>query len=394
MASDVKNVPSCDGRRYAGTASARNFAALGAFAEATGTDLAWHLNPTIRDGAGVFDGAAAASLPAEMRAVLLFEELHRRPSASKSKLKEAPTAASLAADFRSLRRSFAGTVVGVLNQDADEDAAWTDEAYAATRGDVDRVAFSYYASSEFLPRKRKHEGCAAYGAARTDVAAGVVDAGHGARFDAVAARYAALARRLGKPAPWAVAVAPCTHAPEGSGFGAADAVAGALWYAARRPSYDRRSTPTRRYADLLGRAAAAGVGLLARQTLAGGVYGLLDSHTYEPTPSFDVAETFSALFGPRVLRASCGAGQPGVTVYAHAGGGACVAVLVVNAGARRARVRLPRHAGPRAVVRLEPADGGGLAAPRFAKRAATEAPGEPLDAPPFSATFATLTMGM
>ena len=209
MASDVKNVPSCDGRRYAGTASARNFAALGAFAEATGTDLAWHLNPTIRDGAGVFDGAAAASLPAETRAVLLFEELHRRPSASKSKLKEAPTAASLAADFRSLRRSFAGTVVGVLNQDADEDAAWTDEAYAATRGDVDRVAFSYYASSEFLPRKRKHEGCAAYGAARTDVAAGVVDAGHGARFDAVAARYAALARRLGKPAPWAVAVAKC-----------------------------------------------------------------------------------------------------------------------------------------------------------------------------------------
>ena len=55
MASDVKNVPSRDGRRYAGTASARNFAALGAFAEATGTDLAWHLNPTIRDGAGVFE---------------------------------------------------------------------------------------------------------------------------------------------------------------------------------------------------------------------------------------------------------------------------------------------------------------------------------------------------
>ena len=71
-----------------------------------------------------------------------------------------------------------------------------------------------------------------------------------------------------------------------------------------------------------------------------------------------------------------------------------MAVLVVNAGARPARVRLPRHEGPRAVVRLEPAGGGGLAAPRFAKRAATEAPGEPLDAPPFSATFATLTMGV
>ena len=138
-----------------------------------------------------------------------------------------------------------------------------------------------------------------------------------------------LARSLGKFV-WVVAAAPCTHAPEGSGWGAVDAVAGGLWYA-----------------DLLGRAAAGGARLVARQTLVGGVYGLLDSRTYAETPSAVVARVFVEHFGSEVLQVNA-ATPPHLSIFAHCGrGAATVAFLVVNVGNRTESLMLPRHgAGP------------------------------------------------
>ena len=45
-----------------------------------------------------------------------------------------------------------------------------------------------------------------------------------------ALHYARLASRLQKPAQL-IAAAPCTHSPEGTGWGAVNAHAGLLWYA-------------------------------------------------------------------------------------------------------------------------------------------------------------------
>merc|ERR1711904_688579 len=88
-----------------------------------------------------------------------------------------------------------------------------------------------------------------------------------AALDKTASNFVKLSSQLGKGSPHLIAGAPCTHAPEGSGWGAVNAHAGLLWYA-----------------DALGRAAAHGAAVFARQTLFGGAYGLLDNSTYLPTP--------------------------------------------------------------------------------------------------------------
>ena len=136
-----------------------------------------------------------------------------------------------------------------------------------------------------------------------------MDPSHRSAFDRTLARYADLGRSLGKFV-WVVAAAPCTHAPEGSGWGAVDAVAGGLWYAdllgraatRRRPHEPGAFNTCRpRLVDGVGvtrrptTQAAGGARLVARQTLVGGVYGLLDSRTYAETPSAVVARVLSLI---------------------------------------------------------------------------------------------------
>ena len=94
--------------------------------------------------------------------------------------------------------------------------------------------------------------------------------------------------------------APCTHAKEGTGYGAVDAHVGALWYA-----------------DALGRVATSGVRVFARQTLIGGVYGLLGTTTdnLAPTPGYWVAVLHKRLMGTSVLSVKAH-GPEGFSAYA------------------------------------------------------------------------------
>lgn len=195
-----------------------------------------------------------------------------------------------------------------------------------------------------------------------------VDPKHRPAFERILGRYVALARRLGK-ACWLVAAAPCTHSPEGSGWGAVDAVAGGLWYA-----------------DLLGRAAASGAQLFARQTLLGGVYGLLDSRTYAETPSAKIARAFSEHFGPEVLHVTATT-PPHLSLFAHCGHGAgTVAFLIVNVGNRTESLILPRHGAGPVVLSLA---GDSLSLPAFAPSTLEARDSNaPLLIPAFSATVA------
>jgi hypothetical protein len=94
----------------------------------------------------------------------------------------------------------------------------------------------------------------------------LVDAGSRKSIDSTTKHFVSLGKSIGKPVHL-IAGAPCTHEPEGTGYGAVDAHAGLLWYA-----------------DALGRVAKHGARVFARQTLFGGDYGLLDHTTYMPTP--------------------------------------------------------------------------------------------------------------
>ena len=322
--------PYCQARGYGGVCD-HVLKALDAFSTATGADVAWHVNPAFRDAQGHFD-VNNAPAPASSTTLLLYEELHEKPPRpSKQKLPIVDggvqaSASSMARDFASLRKRYNHhTIVGLLNQDTDQAPTWTDAVYRASKNSIDVVAFSYYASTVALGRAKKKFGCGAY----ADAALGIVDPSHRSSFDRTLARYVDLGRSLGKFV-WVVAAAPCTHAPEGSGWGAVDAVAGGLWYA-----------------DLLCRAAAGGARLVARQTLLGGVYGLLDSRTYAETPSAVVARVFVEHFGSEVLQVNA-ATPPHVSIFAHCGrGAATVAFLVVNVGNRTEALMLPRHgAGP------------------------------------------------
>ncbi|CAH0379009.1 unnamed protein product [Pelagomonas calceolata] len=225
--------PYCQARGYGGVCD-HVLNELDAFSTATGADVAWHVNPAFRDASGNFD-VDAAPAPSSASTLLLYEELHEKPPRpSKQKLPVQASAASVAIDFASLRKRYNHhTIIGLLNQDTDQAPTWTDAVYRASKNSIDVVAFSYYASTVALGRAKKKYGCGAY----ADAAAGIVDPSHRPPFDRTLARYVDLARSLGKFV-WVVAAAPCTHAPEGSGWGAVDAVAGGLWYA-----------------DLLGRAA-------------------------------------------------------------------------------------------------------------------------------------------
>ena len=100
--------------------------------------------------------------------------------------------------------------------------------------------------------------------------------------------------------------------------------------------------------------AAGGARLVARQTLVGGVYGLLDSRTYAETPSAVVARAFAEHFGSEVLQVNA-ATPPHLSIFAHCGrGAATVAFLVVNVGNRTESLMLPRHgAGPVVITCVE-----------------------------------------
>ena len=208
---------------------------LDAFSTETGVEVAWHVNPAFRDAQGHFD-VDAAPAPSLSTTLLLYEELHEKPPRpTKQKLPIVDggvqaSASSMARDFASLRKRYNHhTIVGLLNQDTDQSTVWTDAVYRASKNSIDVVAFSYYASTVALGRAKKKFGCGAY----ADAALGIVDPSHRSAFDRTLARYVDLGRSLGKFV-WVVAAAPCTHAPEGSGWGAVDAVAGA-GQAVRRP---------------------------------------------------------------------------------------------------------------------------------------------------------------
>ena len=361
--------PYCQARGYGGACD-HVLKALDAFSTETGADVAWHVNPAFRDANGNFD-VNNAPAPASASTLLLYEELHEKPPRpTKQKLPIVDggvqaSASSMARDFASLRKRYNHhTIVGLLNQDTDQSTVWTDAVYRASKNSIDVVAFSYYASTVALGRAKKKYGCGAY----ADAALGIVDPSHRSAFDRTLARYVDLGRSLGKFV-WVVAAAPCTHAPEGSGWGAVDAVAGGLWYA-----------------DLLGRAAAGGARLVARQTLVGGVYGLLDSRTYAETPSAVVARLFVEHFGSEVLQVNAAA-PPHLSIFAHCGrGAATVAFLVVNVGNRTESLMLPRHGAGPVVLSLA---GAALAAPAFEpSRLEARDSNAALRIEPFSATVA------
>jgi heparanase 1 len=73
------------------------------------------------------------------------------------------------------------------------------------------------------------------------------------------------------------------------------------------------------YLDQMGVLALTGHGSFCRQTLAGGYYGLLDSHTLEPNPDYYSLLAWSRFMGRRVLQVSRGqaATSSVLRVYSH-----------------------------------------------------------------------------
>ena len=168
-------------------------------------------------------------------------------------------------------------VYGVLNQDSSKHAASTNAYYKASKDSVDVVCFSFYMNNAV---KSKCSDDA------SETAKFMIDHGNRKSLNTISDHFVSLGKSIGKPAQL-IAGAPCTHSPEGTGYGAVDAHVGLLWYA-----------------DALGRVAKQGVRVFARQTLFGGSYGLLDHKTYMPTPGYWAAVLHSRLMGTSALPSS------------------------------------------------------------------------------------------
>lgn len=346
----------CRGKQYYGVLSAALFDTILDFANATGAAFVWHFN--MADGRGYtphyvpWDPRPAASLLQHVRStnqalagVMLFEEV------KSSKLGFEPTPAQLGQDLALLAGLAANStprplVYGVLDQDSDQAPQYTDAAYQQSAASVDVVCFSYYQNN-----------AAQTGACPVDpaaTAAFMFNPAYRRQLDTNCQHYVRLSKELGKGPPHLTAGAPCTHAPEGTGWGAVNRFAGALWYA-----------------DALGRVARNGVAVFARQTAIGGDYGLLDNTTSLPTPGYYVALLHGRIFGQDILNATVGGWSGGedeqadyfsayaacakswaeseakmgieAEVEAEVEAEADIAMLLVNMGNGSVAVSLPSH---------------------------------------------------
>eukprot|EP00936_MAST-01D_sp_MAST-1D-sp1_P000926 g926.t1 len=351
----------CEGKEYSGALTPTTFDELRNFSADVGAGLLWHLD--MADGRGFSQTytpwdpspsrmllARAASSATPLAAAMLFEEV------KSEKLGFSPSAGELAADLGAVRMALRQAqpnvsapaasslplVYGVLDQDSDQKATTTDEYYRASNNSVDVVCFSYYQNNAAGRKPCPYDPKA--------TAAFMLNASNRATLGTTARHFVRLAAELDKGQPQLIAGAPCTHAPEGTGWGAVNAHAGLLWYA-----------------DALGRLAALGVSIYARQTLFGGSYGLLDNSTYMPTPGYWAALLHKRLLGTVVLNATLNPGTSStlpadVSVYAHcatqSAGLGHVALLVTNLGASDAVVALPPHTARGEWV-LEAAKGSG-----------------------------------
>ena len=327
----------CQKKDYYGTISRTFWDALQDAAASAEADLVWHVNMAFGRGysphyvpwdpspARPLLEYAAAHRP--LAGVMLYEEVKA------SKLGFMPTAQQIAQDLEALRsvvneRGAARVpLYGLCDQDSDQDPAYTDDVYRASAAHIDIVTFSYYTNNAVgaYLRNRTHTDCP-YDPA--EAARFILDHTHRRTIEADLAHYVALATRLGKPPPYLIAAAPCTHAPEGTGWGAVNAHAGLLWYA-----------------DALGRVAASGVAVFARQTIFGGAYGLLDNTTYLPTPSYYAGLLHKRLLGQAVLRTASMPSSDLLGVYAHCAlqGEGRVALLAINFEPASTSLTLPAH---------------------------------------------------
>jgi len=300
------------------------------FGAEASADFVWHLNMAFGRGYSkqytLWDRSPAMSLlnytafRLPLAGAMLFEEVKN------SKVGFHITSQDLGKDLKEMRKALVSAggplplVYGVMNQDSDQSPAGTDKDYAASAADVDVVCFSYYMNNAAL-----HKACPVD---PQETATFLLDANHRASLDKTVKHFANLSAHLGKEGPHLIGAAPCTHAPEGTGWGAVNAHAGSLWYA-----------------DALGRAAANGAAVFARQTLFGGSYGLLDNTTYMPTPGYWAALLHKRIMGQTVLDTTTITDMSATTVYSHCAeaGGAKLAVLVVNMDKAAVPLELPEH---------------------------------------------------
>ena len=356
----------CRDHDYYGSMTPLLFSQILEFSVAVKADFVWHLNMVFGRGytnetggeyvpwnaslaAGLIQAAAEYSKP--IAGAILFEEV------KESKLGFIPTSENLASDLAILKNTLGAAtkdghpplLFGVLNQDSDQDLSETDAAYGASAAAVDVVEFSFYGNNA------QDGGPVDCPYNPTETATLITSSAFRATLDANAQHYVRLSGDLGKGPPHLVAAAPCTHAPEGTGWGAVNAHAGLLWYA-----------------DALGRSAAAGVAVFSRQTLFGGDYGLLDNSTYLPVPGYWVAVLHTRMFGPTVLSVAAssimgskemsqgGDDNDDVVAYGHCAVGSeaeegDVALAMVNFDSVAMDVELPEHASRTAWV-LEGSD--------------------------------------
>ena len=433
----------CKKKQYYGALNTSLWDSLLGFSNAAGADFVWHLNMAFGRGyapqyvpwntteaQGLLNRSAS-----KLAGVMLFEEVKA------SKVGFTVTPGNIGEDFKRLRAALAlaadgrgrgdePLVYGVLDQDSDQSVDWTNAAYAASAASVDVVCFSYYMNNAmpvedcgcvhyrcgvqilialcrihrsarkgkvWPPGKSNHtwpHGWSPKDFCQYDpnaTAAFLMNATARATLDTWSKHYVSLAKQLGKGAPHLTAGAPCTHAPEGTGWGAVNAWAGGLWYA-----------------DALGRLAPLGVGVFARQTLFGGDYGLLSNATYAPTPGYWVALLHKRLMGTEVLDVTLDTSRAmldgALSVFAHcarAGGAGAVALLAANLGPTPASLALPDNSGVELYL-ID--DAAGLlgttprlnGAPLMAGRDGTLPPlrgvagASPLAVPGFSALFAVV----
>ena len=333
----------CEKKGYYGSLTPARFDEVLGFAAAANVTFVWHLNMAFGRGYAPayvpWDPEPAAGLLRHaagrhpLGGVMLFEEV--KPQ----KLGFAINSTEMAADLSMMRAAVKAAggpmplVYGVLDQDSDQAPAFTDAAYAASAAEVDVVCYSYYMNNAAGP--------APCPVSPEETAAFLIDPANRATIDATTQHYVELSAKLGKAKPHLTAGAACTHAPEGTGWGAVNAQAGAIWYA-----------------DALGRTARAGIGVFARQTLFGGDYGLLDNSTYLPTPGYWVAVLHKRLMGRDVVQVDVSSAPTPVSanlsVYAHCGAGQYeggVMLMLVNFGADTAVVQPPDGCGSERVRR-------------------------------------------
>lgn len=152
------------------------------------------------------------------------------------------TAQEMAEDYAELAKlSRAHTPGALVFGPNNQDCCWapngTDADYYAANASVSAAGFSYYGRT----------GCSMDPPA---TATALANLSHLDTLTTVGDHYGRLSSQLGGKPAWLAAGAACTHAPEGTGWGAVNAFANVLWYS-----------------DALGRLGRSGVDVVAYQTL-------------------------------------------------------------------------------------------------------------------------------